>query len=51
LCEADDVAGIAAALLRAATLEGGAVAAAAAEPYSLARETARAVAVLERCRR
>jgi glycosyltransferase involved in cell wall biosynthesis len=51
LCEADDVAGMAAALLRAALLEPGAAARAAAEPYSLARETARAVAVLERCRR
>ena len=50
LCDADDVAGMAAALVRAATLEPGAAARAAAEPYSLSRETARAVSVLERCR-
>jgi glycosyltransferase involved in cell wall biosynthesis len=51
LCDAGDVTGIAAALVRAAQLKPGAAARAAAEPYSLARESARAVAVLERCRR
>jgi glycosyltransferase involved in cell wall biosynthesis len=51
LCDADDVAGMAAALVRAASLEPGEAARTAAEPYSLGRETARAVAVLERCRR
>jgi glycosyltransferase involved in cell wall biosynthesis len=50
LCDAGDVAGMAAALVRAAKLESGAAARAAAEPYGLARETARAVAVLEGCR-
>ena len=51
LCDAHDVTGIADALARAAALKPGEAARAAAEPYSLARETARAVAVLERCRR
>ena len=51
LCDAGDVAGMAAALVRAAALDPGEVARTAAEPYSLARETARAVAVLERCLR
>jgi glycosyltransferase involved in cell wall biosynthesis len=50
LCGAEDVADIAAALVRAAQLEPGEAARAAAEPYSLASETVRAVAVLERCR-
>lgn len=50
LCDAEDVAGIGAALVRAAPLKPGEAARAAAEPYSLALETARAVAVLERCR-
>ncbi|MDX6572059.1 MAG: hypothetical protein QOC86_1215, partial [Gaiellales bacterium] len=49
LCEFDDIPGMAAALVRAAALQPGERARAAAEPYSLARETARAVAVLERC--
>jgi glycosyltransferase involved in cell wall biosynthesis len=51
LCDAYDVTGMATALVRAAALKPGAVARVAAQPYSLARETARAVAVLERCRR
>ena len=51
LCDPDDVAGMAAALVRASALEPGVTARAAAEPYSLACETARAVAVLERCGR
>ena len=38
------------ALVRAAALDPGEAARAAAEPYSLAGETARAVAVLEGCR-
>jgi len=50
LCDPGDVAGMAAALKRAAALDPGEAARAAAEPYSLARETARAVSVLERCR-
>jgi glycosyltransferase involved in cell wall biosynthesis len=49
LCNANDVAGMAAALGRAAELRPGETARAAAQPYSLARETARAVSVLERC--
>ena len=49
LCEFDDIPGMAAALVRAAALQPGELARAAAEPYSLARETARAVVVLERC--
>jgi glycosyltransferase involved in cell wall biosynthesis len=51
LCDAHDVTGIADALVRAASLKPGEAARAAAEPYSLARETARAVAVLECCGR
>ena len=49
LCAAEDVAEMAEALVLAATLQPGETARAAAEPYSLARETARAVAVLEGC--
>jgi glycosyltransferase involved in cell wall biosynthesis len=51
LCAADDVAGIASALAQAAALAPGEAARTAAEPYSLALETARAVSVLERCTR
>jgi glycogen(starch) synthase len=50
LCAAEDVAEMAAALVRAAPLRPGETARVAAEPYSLAIETARAVAVLEGCR-
>jgi glycosyltransferase involved in cell wall biosynthesis len=49
LCAAEDVAEMAEALVRAAALDPGEAARTAAEPYSLASETARAVAVLERC--
>jgi glycosyltransferase involved in cell wall biosynthesis len=48
-CDARDVASIAAALERAAKLTPGAAARAAAEPYAVSREAARAVAVLARC--
>jgi teichuronic acid biosynthesis glycosyltransferase TuaC len=51
LCDATDVAGMAAALERAAVLTPGAAARAAAEPYAVAREAARAVDVLEACAR
>ena len=50
VCNAEDVSGMAAALTRAAALTPREAARAAAEPYSVARETARAVAVLEGCR-
>ena len=49
VCDAEDVASIAAALGRAARLVPGEVARAAAEPYSVDREAARAVAVLAAC--
>ena len=49
LCDPGDLEGMAAALVRAAALAPGASARVAAEPYSLMRETARAVAELERC--
>jgi glycosyltransferase involved in cell wall biosynthesis len=48
-CDAGDVAGIAAALERAAKLAPGESARAAAEPYAVSREAARAVALLEEC--
>ena len=50
LCDSEDVAGMAAALVRASSLRPGEAARAAAEPYALAREAARAVDVLARCR-
>jgi glycosyltransferase involved in cell wall biosynthesis len=49
VCDAEDVASIAAALERAARLTPGALARAAAEPYGVDREAARAVAVLAAC--
>jgi glycosyltransferase involved in cell wall biosynthesis len=49
LCDAEDVASIAAALERAAKLTPGAVARAAAAPYGVDREAARAVDVLAEC--
>jgi glycosyltransferase involved in cell wall biosynthesis len=50
LCDAGDVADIAAALARAVALAPGELARAAAEPYAVAREAARAVSVLAGCR-
>jgi glycosyltransferase involved in cell wall biosynthesis len=49
VCDATDVAGMAAALERAVALAPGEAARAAAEPYAVSREAARAVAVLETC--
>jgi glycosyltransferase involved in cell wall biosynthesis len=49
LCDSGDVAGIAAALQRAAALRPGKAARAAAEPYGVRREAARAVSVLAGC--
>ena len=49
VCDAGDVAGIAAALQRAAKLTPGEEARAAAQPYAVAREAARAVDVLAAC--
>ena len=49
VCDAEDVASIAAALERAAQLTPGAAARAAAEPYGVDREAARAVEVLAAC--
>ncbi len=49
LCDATDVAGMAAALERAARLTPGELARAAAEPYAVGREAARAVDVLAAC--
>jgi glycosyltransferase involved in cell wall biosynthesis len=48
-CDAADVGDIAAALVRAAALQPAAAARAAAEPYGVEREAARALSVLERC--
>jgi glycosyltransferase involved in cell wall biosynthesis len=48
-CDAGDVAGMAAALVRAAALRPAGAARAAAEPYGVEREAARAVAVLAGC--
>jgi glycosyltransferase involved in cell wall biosynthesis len=50
-CDAGDATDIAAALMRAAALQPAAAARAAAEPYGVEREAARAVGVLERCLR
>jgi glycosyltransferase involved in cell wall biosynthesis len=49
LCDAGDVAGIAAALEHAAKLAPGKIARATAEPYAVSREAARAVALLGEC--
>ena len=49
LCDAGDVADIAAALVRGAALAPGASARAAAEPYGVEREAARVVSALEAC--
>jgi glycosyltransferase involved in cell wall biosynthesis len=49
LCDPGDVRDIADALVRAAALQPGAAARAAAEPYGVRREAARAVTVLARC--
>ena len=49
VCDATDVAGMAAALERAAALRPGEAARAAAEPYAVAREAARAVELLAAC--
>ena len=49
LCDARDVAGMAAALQRAAVLTPGEEARAAAAPYAVAREAERAVGVLAAC--